>query len=238
MKAKVVITKGWNGGEVIKETVVSGANRNMLDAKASKWIRANAPDPRHIRPCWTMTIMDNDVTIVDYGSYTYFVRFTVLRSDSSNKKTAVTPKRKINMTKKKPYSRIETGKSIRKIETELKRDLATLSKKSAPDWYVRLVAEFNTEVIKLLKLRDFLSVKVSEDSEVLVSDEARAMCPKAFKLLLKQEKAMTTFCRILKQRIELGWPKTPGVCECKKADAKKADAKKADAKKADAKKAK
>ena len=36
MKAKVVITKGWNGGEVIKETVVSGANRNMLDAKASK----------------------------------------------------------------------------------------------------------------------------------------------------------------------------------------------------------
>ena len=131
------------------------------------------------------------------------------------------------MTKKKPYSRIETGKSIRKIETELKRDLATLSKKSAPDWYVRLVAEFNTEVIKLLKLRDFLWVKVSEDSEVLVSDEARAMCPKAFKLLLKQEKAMTTFCRILKQRIEFGWPKTPGVCECKKADAKKADAKKA-----------
>ena len=63
MKAKVVITKGWNGGEVIKETVVSGANRNMLDAKASKWIRANAPDPRHIRPCWTMTIMDNDVTL-------------------------------------------------------------------------------------------------------------------------------------------------------------------------------
>lgn len=57
MKAKVVITKGWNGGEVIKETVVSGANRNMLDAKASKWIRANAPDPRHIRPCWTMTII-------------------------------------------------------------------------------------------------------------------------------------------------------------------------------------
>lgn len=220
MKAKVEITRGWDGDEVIKEIVVLDVVRTGLDIKASYWLRANAPDPRNIEPYWTLTDKDGGVTIVDYGSHTYFGRVTILQSESPSTKPAAQTRNK-TMSKKKPYSRVENGKTLRKIENELKRDAKTLAKLEAPAWYVRLREEFNAELTKLIKLRDYLWVKDTKDSEVRVSDEAKAICPKALKLLLKQEKAMMTFCDILDQRLALGWPKTPGVCECKKADAKK-----------------
>lgn len=231
MRAKVEITKYWDGIEVVKETVVSGADRSAVDEKAAKWVRENAPDPKNIAPYWTLTLKGTDKTehlatsslVIDYGSHVYFGRVTILQSGSPSTKPAAQIRNK-TMSKKKPYSRVENGKTLRKIENELKRDAKTLAKLEAPAWYVRLREELNVELTKLVKLRDYLWVKDTKDSEVRVSDEAKAICPKALKLLLKQEKVMTTFCDILDQRLGLGWPKTPGVCECKKG--KKADAKK------------
>lgn len=228
MIAKVEITKYWDGAEVLKEVVVSGADRPAVDVKVARWIRKNAPDPKNIAPYWTLTLRGTDKTehlatsslIIDYGSHTYFGRVTMLQSESPSTKPAAQTRNK-TMSKKKPYSRVENGKTLRKIENELKRDAKTLAKLEAPAWYVRLREEFNAELTKLIKLSDYLWVKDTKDSELRVSDEAKAICPKALKLLLKQEKAMTTFCDILDQRLGLGWPKTPGVCECKKADAKK-----------------
>lgn len=241
MNAKAEITRGWDGDEVIKETVVSGADRNTLDAKASKWLRRNAPDPENIKPYWTLTLRKSEdkgpYTIVDYGSYTYFGRFTVLQGVTSPLKPAVQP-RKIIMSKKKPYSRIENGKLIRKLSFEVAKGAKALVKNGAPEWYIRLHAEYTETVTRLAKLEDFLWVKDTKDSETRVSDEAKAVCPKAYKLLLKQAKAMFTYTEILKARVDLGWPKTPGVCECKKAPAIKVVTKKALAAKADAKKAK
>lgn len=229
MKAKVEITKGWDGDEVIKETMVSDVVRPGLDIKASHWLRTNAPDPRNIKPYWTLTDKDGDV-IIDYGSYTYFGRFTVLQGDTSVVKPAGHSKGN-KMSKKKPYSRIENGKTLRKLAADVARGTKELGKLGAPDWFVRLTEEYNAEVMKLVKLRDFIWVKDTKDSEARISDEAAKVCPKALKLLVRQADVMTKFCGILGQRVELGWPKTPGVCECKK-DEKKPTAKKAPAKKA------
>lgn len=222
MIAKVEITRGWGGDEVIKETVVSDADMNTLDIKASKWLRANVPDPRNIQPYWTMTGKDGGV-IVDYGSYIYFGRFTVLQGDTSVTKSAAQTRNK-TMSKKKPYSRVENGKLLRKLQFEAARDTKTLVKEGAPEWFVRLHAEYIETATRLTKLEDFLWVRDIEGSDVRPSDEARAICPTAYKLLIKQVKAMLTYAKILKARVDLGWPETPGVCECKKC--KKADAKK------------
>lgn len=128
------------------------------------------------------------------------------------------------MSKKKPYSRIENGKVLRSLAFEVKRNLKELVKVEAPEWYARLAEEYNHEVTKLVKLRDFLWVKDTKDSEVRISDEAQKVCPKALKLLIKQEKAMTAFCKVLGERIDLGWPTDPTKLPCK--EAKKAPAKK------------
>lgn len=133
------------------------------------------------------------------------------------------------MSKKKPYSRIENGKTLRSLEFEYKRGCKKLAKDNAPEWYVRLAEEYHCEIVKVLKLRDFLWVKDTKDSEVRLSDEAQKVCPKALKLLLKQEKVMTAFCQVLDERIKLGWPKAPANPPCKE-EAKKAPAKKAPAK--------
>lgn len=125
------------------------------------------------------------------------------------------------MSKKKPFSRIENGKTLRSIEFEYKRNCKTFEKEKVPAWYIRLVDEFHYEIVKVIKLRDFLWVKDTKDSEVRLSDEAQKVCPKALKLLLKQEKAMTAFCNILDERVNLGWPKDPANLPCKKAPAKK-----------------
>lgn len=130
------------------------------------------------------------------------------------------------MSKKKPFSRIETGKMLRKLEFEYKRNCKTFTAEKTPAWYIRLADEFHDEVVKVIKLRDFLWVKDTKDSEVRLSDEAQQVCPKALKLLIKQEKVMTDFCKILDARISLGWPKSSADAPCKKAPAKKAPAKK------------
>lgn len=134
------------------------------------------------------------------------------------------------MSKKKPYSRIENGKTLRSIEFEYKRNCKMFEKEKMPAWYVNLADEFHYEIVKVVKLRDFLWVKDTKDSEARLSDEAQKVCPKALKLLIKQEKAMTAYCKILNDRLTLGWPKDPANLPCKK-EAKKAPAKKAPAKK-------
>ena len=130
------------------------------------------------------------------------------------------------MSKKKPYSRVETGKTLRKLNTALARDTKKLTAIGAPEWFIRIVAELTSITELIVKLRDFLYVKETADSEAALSDEANAVCPKALKLLIKQEKAMTAYGKVLEERIKLGYPKTEGVCECKKV-AKKTAAKKA-----------
>lgn len=130
------------------------------------------------------------------------------------------------MSKKKPYSRVETGKTLRKLNTALARDTKKLTAIGAPGWFIRIVEELTYVTGLIIKLRDFLYVKETADSDAVLSDEANAVCPKALKLLIKQEKAMTAYGKVLEERIKLGYPKTEGACECKKA-AKKTAAKKA-----------
>lgn len=216
---RVQVTRGFGGTEVVAETLIRGRGLSQ----AIKWLLSHVPDPQHIKP-FNRYILKDDSVIVDYGSYTYF-GFIVPVNETRNTNTKET-----TMSKKKPYSRVENGKLLRKLQFEAARDAKTLVKEGAPEWFVRLHEEYIETVTRIAKLEDFLWVRDTKDSEARVSDEAKAVCPKAYKLLLKQTKAMFTYAEILKARLDLGWPKTPGVCECKK-DEKKPAAKKASVKK-------
>lgn len=110
------------------------------------------------------------------------------------------------MSKRKPYSRIQAGKTLRKVRAEFAHNTAALAKANAPEWYIRLAGELHDEVEKLIKLRDFIWVQDTADSAVRISDAAAGICPKALKLLTRQEKVATALCGILYERIALGWP--------------------------------
>lgn len=219
---KVEITRGWNGESRMCATV-----KTITDA--NQWIADRVPQEFKYG-YWRYTVQFP--RIIDYGSWTYFGRITKLEEPSDPEPSKEKQnKRNKPMSKKKPYSRVENGKLLRKLQFEAARDVKTLVKEGAPEWFVRLHEEYIETVTRIAKLEDFLWVKDTKDSEARPSDEMKNVCPKATKLLLKQAKAMFTYAEILKARLDLGWPKTPGVCECKKGE-KKPAAKKASVKKA------
>ena len=111
------------------------------------------------------------------------------------------------MSKKKPFSRVDCGKTLRILRRTAVKAVEKCTKDGAPEWYIRLVEEHAEIAERVLKLDDFLYVRETKDSPPALSDEANAVCPKALKLLFKQVKAMAAYDKILISRIELGWPK-------------------------------
>ena len=71
---KVEITDGFNGTKVLYETQVASLTSatDVIDVYA----RYDRRLSRCVAPHWTYTIVDKDVTIVDFGSHTVFGRIT------------------------------------------------------------------------------------------------------------------------------------------------------------------
>lgn len=238
LKAIVQLTDGWNGETVLMSTTVVSVDLKGLYEKASSWIRNHALGT--VSPCWTMTALPEGPTIVDYGSHITFARFIPMDGVPPINTKA---KRKTTMSKKKPYSKIEAGKALRALKFAVARNAKAYAAKGAPDWFLRLNNELAVLAENTIKLRDFLYVKETKDAKVVMSAEANAVCSKALKLLVKQEKQMGDLCATLQARIDLGWPKDPAPCKvaakkcgCKAGEKCKHD--KAPAKKAAAKKGK
>lgn len=114
--------------------------------------------------------------------------------------------------KKKPYSRVQNAKTLRGLALAAKRDDKALAKEKAPDWFVRLVHELHDLDEKAIKLGDFLWVKETEDSPAVYSPEAKVLCGTMRQLMVRQHKAMWAYANILKERINLGWPKEAAEC--------------------------
>jgi hypothetical protein len=208
LKATVQITHGWNGETVLMSTTVVSVDLKGLYEKASDWIRNHTLGS--VSPYWTMTALPEGPTIVDYGSHITFARFIPMDGVPPINTKA---KRKTTMSKKKPYSKIESGKAIRAIKATAARNAKIYATDGAPDWYLRLNNELAVLTENTVKLRDFLYVKETKDAKVVLSAEANAVCSKALKLLVKQEKQMGDLCATLQARIDLGWPKDPAPCK-------------------------
>jgi hypothetical protein len=216
---KVEITRGWDG-----ESRMCAMVKTITEA--NQWIADRVPQEFKYG-YWRYTVQFP--RIIDYGSWTYFGRITELEEPSDTEPSKEKQnKRNKPMSKKKPYSRVECGKLLRALRRTTEKAVKKYTNDGAPEWYIRLAEEHAELAERMLKLSDFLYVQETKESAPVLSDEANAVCPKALKLLFKQVKAMATYDKILISRIELGWPKTPGVCECKKDKVAAKKAKKAE----------
>lgn len=109
------------------------------------------------------------------------------------------------MSKKKPYSRVENAKLLRKEQMSYDSLFRTIKKKNLKiqDWQVRLIDETHELTERIVKLGDFLWVRETKDSPAFYSKEAEALGRKYCQLLVRQHKAMRAYQGILHKRIEL-----------------------------------
>jgi len=109
------------------------------------------------------------------------------------------------MSKKKPYSRVENAKLLRKEQMSYDSLFRTLKKKNIEiqPWQTRLFAETHELTERIIRLSDFLWVKETKDSPALYSKEAETLGRKYCQLLVRQVKAMQDYRGILEKRLEL-----------------------------------
>jgi len=109
------------------------------------------------------------------------------------------------MSKKKPYSRVENAKLLRKEQMSYDSLFRTIKKKNLEiqPWQKRLVDETHELTERMIRLADFLWVKDAKDSPAFYSKEAEALGRKYCQLLVRQYKAMQAYRDALEKRIDL-----------------------------------